>query len=209
MVRKRTLALAALGGAVLAAGASTLYQRAATETVSYTVVARLDDVELRRYPESVVVETAEDSQMEAFRRLFRYIAGANAADDEIAMTAPVEMSGGGAKIAMTAPVEIGGDTDEQRMRFYLPEEYDIDSAPRPTDDAVELVSIPERTLAVREFSWRPTEDRIERETEALLAALDDANVPLAGEPFFMGYDAPWTLPFLRRNEVAVEVESSA
>lgn len=206
-MRKRTLVFAVLGGVVAAVGASNLYQRAATETVPYTVVARLDDVELRRYPESTAVETAADSQPAAFRRLFRYIAGANTGDAGIEMTAPVEVSAGGATVAMTAPVEIGGD-DENRMRFYLPEKYSAQTAPQPTDDAVELVEIPERTLAVRRFSWRPTETRIERERAALIDRLDDANVPLAGEPFYMGYDPPWTLPFLRRNEVAVEVESS-
>ena len=206
-MRKRTLVFAALGGVVAAVGASNLYQRAATETVPYTVVARLDDVELRRYPESTVVETTADSQPAAFRRLFRYIAGANTGETEIEMTAPVEMSAGGATIAMTAPVEVGG-ANENRMRFYLPEEYSTETAPQPTDDAVELVEMPERTLAVRRFSWRPTEERIEREKTALLDRLDESNVPVAGEPFFMGYDAPWTLPFLRRNEVAVEVESS-
>lgn len=207
MVRKRTLALATLGGAIAAVGVSNLYQRAATETVPYTAVDRIDDVELRRYPESVVVETAADSQMAAFRRLFQYITGANEGNAEIEMTAPVELSTGGTTIAMTAPVEIGGE-DGDRMRFYLPEEYDVETAPQPTDDAVELVAIPERTLAVRRFSWRPTEKRIDRETEALIEALEGANVPLVGEPFYMGYDAPWTLPFLRRNEVAVEVEGS-
>ena len=206
-MRKRTLVFAALGGVVAAVGASNLYQRAATETVPYTVVARLDDVELRRYPESTVVETTADSQPAAFRRLFRYIAGANTGETEIEMTAPVEMSAGGATIAMTAPVEVGG-ANENRMRFYLPEEYSTETAPQPTDDAVELVEMPERTLAVRRFSWRPTEERIEREKTALVDRLDESNVPVAGEPFFMGYDAPWTLPFLRRNEVAVEVESS-
>lgn len=206
-MRKRTLVFAALGGVVAAVGASNLYQRAATETVPYTVVARLDDVELRRYPESTVVETTADSQPAAFRRLFRYIAGANTGETEIEMTAPVEMSAGGATIAMTAPVEIGGE-DENRMRFYLPDEYSAETAPEPTDDAVALVEVPERTLAVRRFSWRPTEKRIEREKAALLDRLDESNVPRIGEPFYMGYDAPWTLPFLRRNEVAVEVESS-
>lgn len=206
-MRKRTLAIVTLGGIVAAIGASNLYQRAATETVPYTVVARLDDVELRRYPESAAVETTADSQRAAFRRLFRYIAGANTGETEIEMTAPVEMSAGGATIAMTAPVEIGDD-DGGRMRFYLPEEYDAGTAPQPSDDGVELVTVPERTLAVRQFSWRPTEARIERETEALVESLDEATVSLAGEPFYMGYDAPWTLPFLRRNEVAVEVESS-
>ena len=205
-MRTRTLVLATLGGVVAAIGASNLYQRAATETVPYTVVARIDDVELRRYPETVAVETAADSQTAAFRRLFRYIAGANTGETEIEMTAPVEMSAGGATIAMTAPVAIGDD-DGGRMRFYLPEEYDAETAPQPTDDAVDLVTVPERTLAVRQFSWRPTEARVERETDALVEHLDEANVSLAGEPFYMGYDAPWTLPFLRRNEVAVEVES--
>ena len=154
MVRKRTLVLAAVGGVVAAVGASNLYQRAATETVPYTVVARVDDVELRRYPETVAVETDADAQATAFRRLFRYIAGDNTADTTIEMTAPVEMSAGGATIAMTAPVEIGSG-DAGRMRFYLPTEYDTDSAPHPTDDSVTLVSIPERTLAVRQFSWSP------------------------------------------------------
>jgi len=205
-MRKRTLALATLGGVVAAIGASNLYQRAATETVPYTVVARLDDVELRRYPETVAVETDADSQSAAFGRLFRYIAGSNTGETEIEMTAPVEMSAGGATIAMTAPVEIGDD-EGGRMRFYLPEEYDGETAPQPTDDAVDLVTVPERTLAVRQFSWLPTEARVERETDALVEHLDEANVSLAGEPFYMGYDAPWTLPFLRRNEIAVEVES--
>lgn len=207
MVRKRTIALGVVGGIIAGFGAATLYQRAATETAPYTVVARLDDVELRRYPESVVVETVAESRTAAFRQLFQYIAGENAGETDIEMTAPVELSANGATISMTAPVEIGGD-DERRMRFYLPAEYDLESAPQPTEDSVDLLEIPERTLAVRQFSWRPTDARIDRETEALLEKLDAANVQLAGEPFFMGYDAPWTLPFLRRNEVAVEVESS-
>jgi hypothetical protein len=70
---------------------------------------------------------------------------------------------------------------------------------------VTLGPVPEQTLAVRRFSGRPTDGRVARETDRLLTTLDAAGV--AGEPFFMGYDAPWTLPFLRRNEVAVVIEA--
>jgi len=37
------------------------------------------------------------------------------------------------------------------------------------------------------------------------SALAEAGVEVVGDAFFMGYDAPWTLPFLRRNEVALVV----
>lgn len=207
-------------GALVAASVWSRRQRATTETVPYTVVARLGDVELRRYPRVAMVETVAGSENEAFVRLFRYITGANEGSTDISMTAPVEIDGRGASIEMTTPVEIDlgrrlpeRDDDEAdsrrdagvRMAFYLPAEYDPASAPTPTDDRVDLVTIPERTLAVKQFSWRPTTARITRERDELLATLADADVATVGEPFFMGYDAPWTLPFLRRNEVAVEV----
>lgn len=202
MVRRSVAALGVIGGVLAALGAANLYQRATTDEIPSTVVARLDDVELRRYPSLVRVET------EAFRRLFRYITGSNEGGDAIAMTTPVEVTGRGTEIPMTAPVEIeADDRDAVRMAFYLPSTYDAASAPRPTDEAVTLGTVPERTLAVRRFSGRPTDGRVTRETEHLLTTLDAAGVAVAGRPFFMGYDAPWTLPFLRRNEVAVEVEA--
>jgi hypothetical protein len=207
MVRRSVAALGVIGGVLAALGAANLYQRATTDEIPSTVVARLDDVELRRYPSLVRVETVADSETEAFRRLFRYITGSNESGDAIVMTTPVEVTGRGTEIPMTAPVERGADDrDAVRMAFYLPSTYDAASAPRPTDEAVTLGTVPERTLAVRRFSGRPTDGRVTRETEHLLTTLDAAGVTVAGRPFFMGYDAPWTLPFLRRNEVAVEVE---
>jgi len=222
MVRTRTLVLAGAGGLAAAASAWTLYQRYTTETVPYTVVARLDDVELRRYPSAVRVETVAGSENAAFGRLFRYISGANETDTDVSMTAPVEVSrqdpaspraspvpaAPGRRVPMTTPVETIETDDEVRMVFYLPADFDVESAPAPTDEAVELVAVPERTLAVRRFSGRATDERVDSETDQLLGTLDRAGVATSGDPFFMGYDAPWTVPFLRRNEVAVEVDTS-
>lgn len=216
--RKRFLALG-IGLAVGAVAVAGLRRRLAvhTESVPYTVVAHVGDVELRRYPRLAAVETTADSENEAFRRLFRYIAGGNESSDRLAMTAPVELEGRSRKIEMTAPVELSLGDDEPdgtaweskhvRMAFFLPPEYDAETAPAPTDDRVELVTVPERTLAVKRFSWVPTAARVAREREALLATLENADVDTVRSAFFMGYDPPWALPFRRRNEVAVEIDA--
>lgn len=213
MVRRSTLLLGTVGGAVSAVGLWSLFQRFTTKSVPYTVVARLGETELRRYPPMVAVETAAPTQRTAFGRLFRYIEGDNETRTSISMTAPVELDRPGQTLSMTTPVELERIGSEEtataetvRMAFYLPSTVDVESAPVPLDETVDLVVIPERTLAVRTFSWRPTAGRFARERTALLESLERADVDITAEPFFLGYDAPGTIPFLRRNEVAVEVE---
>jgi hypothetical protein len=248
MVRTSTAVIGVAGGLLAATGALTLYQRANTEEVPYTVVATVGDAELRRYPPSVAVQTTADSEREAFGRLFRYLSGANETDADLSMTVPVEVAGGTAagtgaddesdgraeegddageestllrsvrrrsvagesipgreSMPMTAPVETVSVDEGVRMAFFLPADYDAESAPEPTDDRLSLSTVPERTLAVVRFSGRATDGRVARERERLVGALDRAEVATEGEPFFMGYDAPWALPPLRRNEVAVRV----
>jgi len=225
MDRTAAVALGVAGGVAAVAATWTLYQRFTTETVPYAVVCRVDDVELRRYPPAVVAETVADTRNDAFGRLFGYITGANEGGSTVSMTAPVAVSEQGTQIEMTSPVQVeerrrevpvktpveagaNRDRDEVRMAFYLPPEYDLDAAPRPTDEDVDLRPVPERTLAVRRFSWRPTDRRVAAQRRRLLETLDRARIPITGDPFSMGYDAPWTLPFLRRNEVAVAVEAN-
>jgi hypothetical protein len=215
------MALAAAGLLLAGAAGWSLYQSRTTPRVPYARLQSFDGVELRRYPSTVVVETTARTQNEAFRRLFRYISGENTGratvsmtspveldtpeGTEIAMTAPVEVASPGAKVPMTAPVETDRSAGTVRMAFYLPMSFDYATAPWPTDPNVRLLEVPERILAVKRFSWWPTEKRVERQTAALLASLDAADVRTVGEPFRMGYDAPGTPPFLRTNEVAIEV----
>jgi hypothetical protein len=218
MIKRSTLLLGAVGLLAAGVGARRYLQDRTTPRVDYETVARIDDVELRRYPPTVLVETVAPSENAAFWRLFRYISGANRSSTEVSMTAPVESAG--ESISMTAPIEsrsesvsmtapVESDTTEEgvRMAFYLPAEYDYDTAPRPTDDSVRLVEQPGRTLAVLQFSWFTTDGRVARKTDDLLATLAaaDDTVRVVGEPFLMRYDGPGVPPFLRTNEVAVEV----
>jgi hypothetical protein len=181
--------------------------RAPYEEPRYAVVERLDHgVEIRAYEGRTAVETSTRGQQdgEAFGRLFRYITGANGGGDRIAMTAPVET--GGRLIAMTIPVEQGG---AGTMRFYLPRDVARAGAPEPTEQGVRLVHIPPERLAVLRFSGSATPERREEQARILAEVLDRAGRTPVGSPVFMGYDPPFSVPFLRRNEVAVRLPSEA
>jgi SOUL heme-binding protein len=173
------------------------------EQPRYTVVEHLDrGVEIRAYDERLAVETDARGQGdgEAFGRLFRYITGANRGGDRIAMTAPVEV--GGQHIAMTVPVEQGaGGT----MRFFLPRKVALAGPPEPTEKGVRLVHVQAEHMAALRFSGIITpEARAERE-RILAEVLAAASRKAEGYSVFMGYDPPFSVPLLRRNEVAVRL----
>lgn len=181
-------------------GIRTLY-----EQPRYAVVERLDrGVEIRAYEARVAVETDSRGQGdgEAFGRLFRYITGANRAGGLIAMTAPVEA--GGQRIAMTVPVEQGqGGT----MRFFLPRKVAEAGAPEPTEAGVRLVRVPPERIAALRFSGSLSPEARSTHERILKEALESKTYTLQGPPFFMGYDPPFSIPFLRRNEVAARIDS--
>jgi hypothetical protein len=234
-VQARTRRLLAAGGGALALWIGWgLYQNRETERVPYETIETFDGAELRRYPQTVLVETTDDDRETAFFRLFRYISGENVGNEDVSMTAPVRQAGrGGEKVAMTAPVRMAGDgesismtapvrantrntrasSDDRgredggvTMAFYLPEEYTPATAPTPTDPRVRLVVEPPKVVAARQFSWYATGGRVARQSRKLLDALDRRGVEWRGRPAFLQYNDPYTPPFVRRNEVVVEVD---
>ncbi|GGN99430.1 SOUL family heme-binding protein [Haloarcula pellucida] len=181
-----------------------LYITRTTERVPYETLDEFDGVEIRRYPRTVLVETTAPTAGAAFRRLFRYISGENEAGEDVDMTAPVATDG--ATVEMTAPVRTDdADDGPVTMAFYLPAEYTPATAPAPTDSTVRLVVDPPRTAAVRAFGWYATADRVAGEREALLETLADRGIETRGDPVVLQYNDPWTPPFMRRNEVEVDV----
>jgi hypothetical protein len=110
------------------------------------------------------------------------------------------------KIAMTAPVTARPSSAGVRVTFTMPAGHTLASLPTPHDRAVVLEAVDERLVAVRAFSGFAGTDAFERERDALVKGLAGLGVRAVSEPELARYDPPWTLPFLRRNEVAVEVE---
>jgi len=203
------------------AGCSVIGVRSGYEQPEYEVIDRIgDNVEIRRYAPRVAagleVEAADESsaRAEAFRILADYISGANRAEAEVAMTTPVAVDVKGAegqRIAMTTPVETeAAGEGRYAMRFFLPRTYTKETVPAPTDPRVAVEARRAETLAVLRFSGRRDSARLADKTAALRRALEGSEWrPETGAaPVAFLYDPPWTLPFLRRNEVAIPVARS-
>jgi hypothetical protein len=197
-------------GQVAEAGGSIVGIRSGTEEPSFTLDRHVGGVEIRNYGPRVAAQTTieadeEAARSEGFRRLARYIFGGNTAKAKIAMTAPVAQKQS-EKIAMTAPVATArGAAGEWVIRFFMPSEHSLESLPVPNDERVQLVGVPAETVAVLRYSGTATLDAIASHTDQLLKTLRDNGFTTDGEPFSWFYDPPWTIPFRRRNEVAVKL----
>jgi hypothetical protein len=182
-------------------------------------------VEIRAYGRRLAAEatvTAPDEEAgreQAFKILAAYIFGRNrtadGASDEgtkpSAATGPAEAkadsTGAPREIAMTTPVETRmTGAGRFAMRFFLPGELTLAMAPKPLDARVGLLELPEETLAALAFGGRAPPDEVSRRKRELVESLTPSAWRPAGEPVALFYDPPFTVPFLRRNEVAVPVE---
>jgi len=214
----KALPMATLLGSLLLSACSVFGIRNGTEEPPHSLVERLGDVEIRRYAPRMAAETtvpgdAYSARGEGFRRLAGYIFGGNQGRVRIDMTAPVAQSGApagapaGERIAMTAPVAQASDAEGWVIRFFLP--AGLADAPKPNDGRVRIVPVPAETVAVLRFGGLASDTAIAAQRATLLATLAGTRWRPAADPVAWFYDPPWTLPPLRRNEIAVPVAEAA
>jgi hypothetical protein len=173
---------------------------------TYVSELREGAFELRRYPPRVVAETRVSGGFGAagnagFRRLARYIFGGNRGRRKLAMTAPVGERAAGRTLAMTAPVGERAEGGGWVVSFTMPAGETLESLPVPEDAAVVLRELPETRVAVHRSRGRWTDAKFAAQAAALRAWTSARGLAVAGEPEVNRYDPPWTLWFLRRNEV--------
>lgn len=170
------------------------------------------DFELRRYAPYVVAEVRvggsfSEAGNQGFRLLANYIFGGNKAQTKMPMTAPVTQTAAEpVKLAMTAPVTQTATLDGGHIvQFVLPADVTLATAPVPNNPKVVVREEPARTLAVLRYSGSWGEANYTEHLAALLAAADKAGVKLRGEPTLSRFNGPFSLPFMRRNEIWMTV----
>ena len=149
-----------------------------------------EQIEIRAYAPRIMAVTGmnEDSDS-GFRVLAGYIFGGNAEEQKIAMTAPVQQTMAG----------------EKEMAFMMPAEYALKDLPQPEDQRVSFREAPAYTAAVIQFSGWASAEKADENWQQLKRFLIAEGIDITGEPTLNQYNPPWTLPFMRRNEIIVPV----
>lgn len=184
--------------AIILVGCS-VFGKSSVETAPYRVLKSdsQQKIELRYYERLVLVSTPMVGGMDsgkngAFYKLFGYISGKNTQGSEIAMTAPVFM----------------GDAIEQpTMSFALPTSYTLDTAPTPQDPDVKLYEVIDYTVAVITFNGVLKRGNIDKHKALLETWIESEGYKIKGAYKAAGYNPPFTIPALRRNEVLIPIEA--
>jgi hypothetical protein len=193
----------------------TVFGIRSSETPKYTILESEGDKEIRSYPSYVVAQTTvtgefKDAQGDAFRILAGYIFGKNQKKQKLDMTTPVrqEKAMESEKISMTAPVMQSQSPSGLVMSFMMPSKYSMSDLPTPLDERVVLKEVPATTFAVIRYSGLGSQStNTEKASELKDWLIAQKKYQVTSEPSFAGYDPPWTLPFLRRNEMMFEIKA--
>jgi hypothetical protein len=212
MIRGWTIA-AAVGATALVGIPAVLaaIPRTRVEQPAYTVEKRHPRFEVRRYAARIVAEvevsgTPRMATNRGFRILADYIFGNNSADAKVAMTAPVDRRRS-ERIEMTAPVDRTRGARAWIIAFTMPSTYTLATLPKPADHRISIRRVPPSRYAVMRFSGAPPEPTVERRMIELLADVRAADYETTdAAPIYARYDPPWTPPFLRRNEILIELD---
>jgi hypothetical protein len=189
----------------------------AAEEPKYELIEKSGEFELRQYQPMLIAEVLVDGDMDqasgkGFRLIADYIFGNNITETgsskKIKMTAPVTIEPRSEEISMTIPVSLKNISGRWQVSFVMPSKYTLDTIPLPNNKQIMLRKVPARKVAVLEFSGFANEKNTANRTQELLKWMDKNNLISTGSIELSRYDPPWTLPFLRRNEIIVEYAKS-
>ena len=187
----------------------------ATEEPKFTLLEKDQSFELRLYEPKILAEvvvngTMREASSKGFKLIADFIFGNNIATsgktEKISMTAPVLIERHAEKISMTAPVNVEQSGAGWKVNFVMPSQYTLETLPKPNNPLVKIKPIPAKKFAVIQFSGLVDEEKMAKKVTDLEQWISTKQLKVLGNAELARYNPPWTLPFLRRNEVLVEVE---
>ena len=171
----------------------------AIEEPNFKILVDEGELEIRSYDEYFIAETSVEGSFDTasrkgFRRVAKYIFGENK-----------NSIGQSEKIQMTAPVTVKPNSEGWVLHFVMPSNYDMSKLPVPNNSSILLKKIEAHLAAVIIFSGFTTDAKIQDKTEELKIWLEKKDFKIAGPQQIARYNDPFTLPWLRRNEIIFKV----
>jgi len=160
------------------------------ETAKYEVVKTISKkIEIRKYQTLILAKISSDnkSQNDNFRSLFKFISGENKKDQEIKMTTPVFK-------------EKGKKT--KTMSFVMPSKFNKKNTPIPNNKNIKIEVQKDAKFIAIKFSGRAIDKNFNKYQKILEQEIKKNKIKAdLKNPINAYYNSPWTLPFLKRNEV--------
>lgn len=162
------------------------------ETAPYKVLRKEGHFEIRQYDAfyTAAVEETSLSGSDGFRQIFDYISGNNEDQKKISMTTPVfnEMS-----------------REKTSTEFVMPGKFSEDTLPAPGNPKVKIKKTERKLTASVTFSGTTSERKIREYEKRLLAWIETKGMKPTGNFRLARYNPPFIPPFLRRNEVIIDI----
>jgi len=172
----------------------------AIEEPKYTVIKDYGVFELRDYAPYIVAQTKvtgkpEDMGSKAFKTLAGYIFGNNEEKTKMSMTVPVIQE------------DVASKPDTALFSFVMPEKFSMQTLPKPINESIVIKKIASKKIAALRYSGSWSLEKYKENEKKLLKAVEQNGFKIIGKPVFARYNSPFSLWFLRRNEVLVEVSN--
>jgi hypothetical protein len=189
----------------------------ATEEPKFSIIEESEPFELRAYAPQLIAEVKVEGDLDTassqgFRLIAAFIFGQNQVSEKISMTAPVAIeTAQRTKIAMTVPVGIEASKESATgvnqwlFSFVMPSEYTMATLPKPLNPLVTIRELPAQKRAAIIFSGFNNEAKVLEKTKALEEWIKSKQLQAIGNPQFARYNPPWSIPFMRRNEILITV----
>jgi len=165
---------------------------------SYEVIANEGPVEVRYYdPQTLASVSVKGNGDDAFLCLARYIYGQNTETKSIARIAPTVKNESMTSFFMTAPLLHTKNGNETILSIVLPQEFTLSTAPAPLDRRIFLLEKPSHLRAViKDLS----------QSNVLFKWIEsNSQYTQIGKMQIAQYNSPQSLPFLKRDELHIEI----
>lgn len=187
----------------------------ALEEPPFDVLTTEGDFEIRQYQQHIAASVTargnmDDASSAGFRSIADYIFGNNqntntGQSEKISMTAPVSMRLPSSQVVNQE--QLNDDAQQWQVSFFMPAQYQLDTLPTPNNDQVRLENIDAYFAAVIRFSGFTGTTKVEKKLALLQQWIDAQQLTAKGTAHLARYNPPWTLPFLRRNEIIIHIRN--